>query len=194
MRTRTTTPYLSRFNNVLEFSRWMVQTCIRQKFVSLAHSVPTCVQKDGQGCQGPTQLPTTTSGHLKYDTKMAEQHGEIKCSNCREPHSFQNPNGWIFSQTLSSIGELLERGEFVGLRHIQTHAHIRALKRELKTTSTQTGIKKSGAHINSSCPQGIHAKTAKSIWRQLSQMLRLQQYIAESLCLFQQKRFRTVTI
>lgn len=67
-------------------------------------------ERAGRGRWRPSQLPTNTSGHLKYDVKMGKQHREIKWSGRSEPRSFQSPCGWIFSQRLSVIGELLEKG------------------------------------------------------------------------------------
>lgn len=158
---------------------------IRQKLVAFAYSVQAGRQQGGQGCWRPAQLPTTTSGDLKYEAKMGEQHREIKWSGCREPCSFQSPRGWIFSQRLSVIGELLERGEVLGRRQLEARTHtdrrtITLPQIWIKTTSTQTGIKTTymQTHTYNPCPQGMHFKTAKSIWRQLSQMLRLQHYIA----------------
>ena len=58
------------------------------------------------------------------------------------------------------------KGEVLGRR--QPEAHARTFKRpqtRIKTASTQTGIKTTytQTHTNNPCPQGMHAKTAKSI-------------------------------
>lgn len=62
------------------------------------------------------------------------------------------------------------KGEVLGRRqpeaHTQTRTHtFKRPQTGIKTTSTQTGIKTTytQTHTNNPCPQGMHAKTAKSI-------------------------------
>lgn len=123
----------------------------------------------GRGRWRPSQLPTNTSGHLKYDVKMGKQHREIKWSGRSEPRSFQSPRGWIFSQRLSVIGELLEKGwssgsQATGGRHTQTHAHLHGLKQELKQHLRRQGLKQH-THRHT---QTIHVHKARTL-RLLSQ-------------------------
>lgn len=126
-------------------------------------------ERAGRGRWRPSQLPTNTSGHLKYDVKMGKQHREIKWSGRSEPRSFQSPCGWIFSQRLSVIGELLEKGwssgsQATGGRHTQTHAHLHGLKKELKQHLRRQGLKQHTRRHT----QTIHVHKARTL-RLLSQ-------------------------
>lgn len=153
---------------------WIYQSdTIIQKLVAFAYSVQAGGQQGRQGCWRLAQLPTPTRRHLKYEAKMGEQHSEIKWWGCGEPCSFRSPRGWIFSERLSVIGELLEKGwssgsQGIGGRHTHTDPHtLTRPQTGIKTASTQTGIKTAyiQTHTNNPCPQGMHAKSAKSIWR-----------------------------
>lgn len=129
---------------------WIYQSdTIIQKLVAFAYSVQAGGQQGRQGCWRLAQLPTPTRRHLKYEAKMGEQHSEIKWWGCGEPCSFRSPRGWIFSERLSVIGELLEKGwssgsQGIGGRHThtQTHAHLHGLKQELKQHLHRPGLKR----------------------------------------------------
>lgn len=69
---------------------------VRQISAASACGVQTGGQKGRRGRRRLTQLPTTTSGRLKYDTKLREQQGEIKRPRCAKnrwfsEHQWLNP-------------------------------------------------------------------------------------------------------